>query len=174
MEQVKQVDSKTLRDYRGVVENKLGPEFGDKPLDAITPDDVDSWKEAVLAEGEVSNRTIVRYLTVMHGVFKRAKRVYGLKQNPASAELVERPRVVYTGEFTTYDRAELELLVNAAEDAQTAALYKVAAFAGLRQGELLALRWEHVDFVGGLLHVRRNFTTGRRRCRRASAYGRCR
>jgi integrase len=29
-------------------------------------------------------------------------------------------------------------------------------FSGLRQGELLALRWKHVDFVGGLVHVRRN------------------
>jgi integrase len=38
---------------------------------------------------------------------------------------------------------------------------KVAAFTGLRQGELLALRWSDVDFVGGLLHVRRNFTGGR-------------
>jgi hypothetical protein len=36
-----------------------------------------------------------------------------------------------------------------------------AAFTGLRQGELLALRWMHVDFIGGLPHVRRNFTDGR-------------
>jgi integrase len=32
---------------------------------------------------------------------------------------------------------------------------------GLRQGELLALRWKQVDFVGGLVHVRRNYTDGR-------------
>jgi integrase len=48
--------------------------------------------------------------------------------------MVERPRVVYSGEFDTLDRDERELL---------------------------ALRWEHVDFVGGLMHVRRNFTDGR-------------
>jgi integrase len=36
----------------------------------------------------------------------------------------------------------------------------VAAFTGLRQGELLGLRWGCVDFVGGLLHVRRNYTHG--------------
>ena len=43
---------------------------------------------------------------------------------------------------------------------QDAAVYTVAAFTGLRQGELLALRWADVDFVDGLLHVRRNFTGG--------------
>jgi integrase len=36
----------------------------------------------------------------------------------------------------------------------------VAAFTGLRQGELLGLRWGAVDLVDGLLHVRRNFTGG--------------
>jgi integrase len=37
----------------------------------------------------------------------------------------------------------------------------VAAFTGLRQGELLGLRWSDVDFVTGLLHVRRNWTDRR-------------
>jgi integrase len=36
-----------------------------------------------------------------------------------------------------------------------------AAYSGLRQGELLALWWGCVDFVGGLLHVRENYTDGR-------------
>jgi integrase len=83
-----------------------------------------------------------------------------LSSNPAAAELVERPRVVYTGEFDTLDREEIERLSAAAETGQEAALYKTAAFTGLRQGELLALRWSSVDFVAGLVHVRRNFTGG--------------
>ncbi len=105
----------------------------------------------------MSNRTIVRHLTVLHGIFKRARRVWQLPSNPASAELVERPRVSYTGEFDTYDREELELLAGGAASRQDAALYLTAAFTGLRTGELFAVRWEHVDFVGGLLHVRRSF-----------------
>jgi integrase len=85
----------------------------------------------------------------------------GLERNPASAELVERPKVVYTGEFDTYEPEEVELLGAAAADEQDAALYRVAAYAGLRQGELLGLRWSDVDLVGGLLHVRRNYTDRR-------------
>ena len=33
------------------------------------------------------------------------------------------------------------------------ALYKVALTMGLRQGEVLSLRWLDVDFEGGTLHV---------------------
>lgn len=159
--EVRQIDLDTAADYRGVIDGYLVPEFGDRPIEAITPDDIDAYKEKLIAAGKLSNRTVVRHLTVLHGIFKRAKRVWGLSENPASADGVERPKVVYSGEFDTLDRDEIERLAEAAETPQDAAIYKTAAFTGLRQGELLALRWEHVDFVSGLLHVRRNFTNGR-------------
>jgi integrase len=54
--------------------------------------------------------------------------------------------------------AEVEALARAAEDDQDAALFRVAAFTGLRLGELRALRWQDVDFGKRLVHVRRNFT----------------
>jgi integrase len=109
----------------------------------------------------LSARVVVRHLTVLHGIFKRAMRKYGLPSNPASAALVERPKLVYTGEFDTFTGDEIELLATNTANIQDATIYRVAAFTGLRQGELLALRWGEVDFVGGLLHVRRNFTDGR-------------
>jgi integrase len=131
------------------------------PSGRSPPDLIDAYKEKLIAEGKLSARTIVRHLTVLHGIFKRAKRVWGLAENPASADMVERPKASYTGEFDTYDRDEIELLAANAQDAQDATIYRVAAYTGLRQGELLALRWADVDFVDGLLHVRRNFTGGR-------------
>ena len=144
-----------------MIDGYLNHEFGDQPIDAITPDLIDAYKERLIAEGRLSARVIVRHLTVLHGIFKRAARAYGLERNPASADLVERPQVVYTGEFDTFTGEEVELLAGAAHDDQDAAIYRVAAFTGLRQGELMALRWGDVDFVGGLLHVRRNYTDGR-------------
>lgn len=157
----RQRDAVTVRDYKGVIEGYLLPTFGEQALDAITADAIEAYRDRLLFDGRLSARTIVRHLTVLHGIFKRAKRVYGLSHNPAAAELVERPQVVYTGEFDTYDREELDLLIGAAESPQDAAIYRVAAFTGLRLGELAALRWREVDFVGGMLHVRRNFTDGR-------------
>ena len=46
------------------------------------------------------------------------------------------------------------------EDAQDAEIIRVAAYAGLRQGELLALRWRDVDFTGHALTVARAMSAG--------------
>lgn len=171
VQDVRQIDAATVDDYRGVIHGylldndrlaELGVQpWADRPVEAITADDVEAYKEALVAAGKLSSRTIVRHLTVLHGIFKRAQRAFGLTRNPASADLVERPRVTYTGEFDTFDREELDLLLAHADDQQDAALYLSAAFTGLRQGELLALRWRDVAFVDGLLHVRRNYTDRR-------------
>ena len=47
-----------------------------------------------------------------------------------------------------------------AEDVQDAELVRVAAYAGLRFGELLALRWRDVDFTGHALTISRAISSG--------------
>jgi integrase len=159
-EQERQIDYDTIADYRGVIEGDgyLLDEFGDRPLEEIDPDDVDAYKARLLAKGKLTSRTVVRHLTVLHGIFKRARRVWKLELNPAAADLVQRPRVTYTGEFDTYLGDEIELLAVHAHSAQDAALYRTLAYTGLRLGEALGLNWGDVDFVAGLVHVRRNYT----------------
>jgi hypothetical protein len=174
-EKVREIDPKTLADYRGVIDGYLLEEFGTATIEEITPDMIDLYKEKLIAEGKLSKRTIVRHLTVLHGIFKRAKRVWGLQENPASADLVQRPKVTYTGEFDTFNRDEIELLAANAADAQDAAIYKVAAFTGLRQGELLALRWKWMSISSEVSSTSAvTSPAASRRCRRESGFDRCR
>ena len=171
VEHVRQREPSTVADYRGVIDGYLlddqrlrdlglGP-FSSLAIEAITPDHIDAYKEALLDEERLSNRTIVRHLTVLHGIFKRARRVWGLERNPAAADLVERPAVRYSGEFETLRPDEVLALVRAAASPQDGAIYLTAAFTGLRLGELLALRWRDVDFGLQRLQVRRNYTDRR-------------
>jgi integrase len=53
--------------------------------------------------------------------------------------------------------AEAARLVAAIRDPRDRALWATAFYAGLRRGELLALRWQDVELAAGLLHVRRAY-----------------
>ena len=68
----------------------------------------------------------------------RAQRVYGLSANAAAG--VERQPALRSGDFEVLSAAEVEALIRAAASPQDAALYATAAYAGLRLGELRALR----------------------------------
>jgi hypothetical protein len=52
VEQVRQIDQATAKDYRGVIDGYLIPEFSDRQLEAVVgPDDIDAYKERLIAEG---------------------------------------------------------------------------------------------------------------------------
>ena len=51
---------------------------------------------------------------------------------------------------------QVRVLLEAARGIRHEALYTVALHTGLRQGELLGLRWDDVDLEGGRLSVRRS------------------
>jgi integrase len=109
-------------------------------------------------EGRLSARTVNKHLVALHSIFRRAQKVYGLAVNPAAG--VDRQPLQRSGDFDVLSPTEVEALARAAESEQDAAVFTVAAFAGLRMGEVLALRWQDVDFEKRLLHVRRNLTFG--------------
>jgi integrase len=161
VERVKGREVATVKDYRLSLARYLRPRWGERAVGSITPAEVATLRDELMASG-LSPRSVVRHLTVAHGVFKHAIRAHGIMRNPASAELVDRPTVAYTGDFDTFDADELAALARAAAEEQDACLYLTAAYTGLRLGELLALRWRSVDFAGQRVHVRRAWSEAAR------------
>jgi integrase len=88
------------------------------------------------------------------GVLKRAKQRKWMPTNPA--EDAERVTVTRSGDFNVLSPPEVLAVARHADDEQDAALFTVAAFTGLRMGELRALRWRDIDFAGQGIIVRRN------------------
>lgn len=120
-------------------------------------------------------------MLVLHAIFKRAQRHFGLTVNPVAG--LDRQPMPRSGDFRVLSPEEVDALARAArtgahrrapvaplskevqaahraQDVQDAAVFVVAAYAGLRLGELRALRWRDVDFAKRLIHVRRAFTLG--------------
>jgi integrase len=145
----------TLRDYRSNLEAHMLPTFGDQLLETITAASIDSWRSTL---GGLSPRTKNKLLVVMHGIFRRAQHVWGLPANPVAS--VEKYRQRSSGDIDVFSPEEVLTLVRAVGSDQDAGIYLVAAFTGLRRGELLALRWRDVDFTGSVIRVRASYAAG--------------
>ncbi|MEO6859903.1 MAG: site-specific integrase [Solirubrobacteraceae bacterium] len=81
----------------------------------------------------------------------------GRGSEPTPAATVERPRFRVSDDLDAFTAEEVWALVRAAPSEQDAALYLTAAFTGLRLGELLALQWRDINYVGDVIRVRRSY-----------------
>jgi integrase len=115
---------------------------------------IESW----IAGVDRTPATRVKLLAMVHGIFQRARKVWGLKVNPAVD--VEKPPLRSTGDIEVFSPEEVWALVRAAASKQDAAIILTAAFTGLRRGELIALHWRDVDFAGSVIRVRASYHEG--------------
>lgn len=147
----------TVNDYRNTMRKHLLPHFGaDRPVRFITTDDIDAFREELLFNRELSRRTAQKILVILYSTLKRAKRKKWIPANPA--EDAERITLKRSGDFNVLSADEVRAVAAAAVDELDAAVFLTAAFTGLRLGELRALRWNDLDFVGERIVVRKGVT----------------
>jgi integrase len=61
----------------------------------------------------------------------------------------------YPGEMRTWDEDEMGKFLEAAKSTQYYPLFYTALFTGMRRSELLALRWQDIDFIYSQIYVSR-------------------
>lgn len=153
----------TLMDYESAVRVHLVPFFGARPIAEITPDDVERFMALKRWEGR-SPKSIRNWVGVLHSLLTYAERRDWIASNPCRK--VDFPAIRERDADIRFLSPEgVEALLRAVDLSHEwgpteHALYLTATMTGLRQGELLALRWRDVDWVAGRLRVRRNYVRG--------------
>jgi integrase len=162
--------AKTLVDFRWSLTRHLLPYFARHRLDEITPQEIDRYRaaklreraaieatrEAALARGErpaersLSNGSINHTLRHLAQILETAVEYGFVDSNPATGR-----RRRLKADKPSRPWVEPEQLVALLEGATGVGrvLLAVLAGGGLRIGEALALRWQHVELGSGTLYV---------------------
>ncbi len=130
------------------------PALGKNKLKTLNAADVQRFYRAKLDSG-LSSATVHKLHVVLHKALKQAVRWELAPRNVADD--VDAPKV-HKEEVHPLTNEQARKLLDVAQGDRLEALYVVAVQSGLRQGELLALRWEDVDLEAHTVQVRRTLT----------------
>jgi integrase len=141
-----------IRSYEALLESRVVPEFGAVKLADLQRRDVQRFADELLAEGR-SPSTIRNALMPLRVIFRRALEDGDAAVNPCvglrlPANRGRRDRIVSP-------EGAAELL--RALPKQDRAVWALALYAGLRRGEMMALRWADVELAAGIIRVERSW-----------------
>ena len=136
--------------YEEFVRLHIVPTLGKTPLTKLTPQHLQRLYAERLASG-LSPTTVHHLHAVLHKALDQALRWNLVARNVS--DLVDPPRIT-RHEMTTLSPESARTLLDAVSGQRLEALYVLALTTGMREGELLGLKWANVDFDGGALEVR--------------------
>jgi integrase len=137
-----------LRSYEIAVRTKINPRLGSKRLSAVTRNSLQDLIEELVAEGYAPS-SIRNALMPLRAVFRRALTRGEVPANPTRG--LEFP-VNRRGRDRVASPQEAQQLIETLPERERA-LWATAIYAGLRRGELQALRWCDVDLKAGVISV---------------------
>lgn len=141
---------KTLASYRSSIEHHLIPRLGRVKLSEVDVSLVARFIAGMQKDGYAANSIRITMKPLSKSLHVAARRGL-IPVNPVTQlERSERPRGD-TRRAVVLDPDEIELMLGASEKHKT--LLATAVFTGVRMGELLALRWEDVNWAAGTVHV---------------------
>jgi integrase len=161
------VGPKSLERYRQIVRLNVIPYLGAFPIQKLRPIHLTGLYAKLLRHGRsrkardvateagsgLAARTVGHVHRVLHRALGHAVR-WGIVQQNAAAN-VDAPRVEAT-EIEILREGEINGLL---EKLRGRSLYAIAVLglaSGMRRGEMLALRWQDVDFAAGKVRVERS------------------
>lgn len=148
------VRPRTYERYEEVIRLHLVPVLGKHQLQKLSAQHVQAFYARKLKEG-LSPSTVVYYHSVLHNALATAVK-WGLVARNV-CDLVTPPRKARF-EIQPFTAEQVQRFLAASRGHKWEALFTLALATGMRQGELLGLKWQDINFATGTLQVRRVLT----------------
>jgi integrase len=150
----------TIEDRERIIRERLLPRFGKSEALRIKPFEIKAWLESVQDKEDLENSTVDKYRRVMHLVYSTAQ-ANDLIPRTLEANPLNHVHIATTTEYeailvTPQEAWEIISRMKPFERLLTL----IVAVTGLRIGEVLALRWKHIDWVRLRIQVVSNFVRG--------------
>lgn len=143
---------RTAEGYEHIMRRHVIPALGSMTLIQLKPEHLQRYYSDRLSMG-LSAQTVRHHYTALHKVLQTAVEWGILTINVADAV---RPPRVQRPEMHTWDEEDITRFLEATKETPYYALFYAALFTGMRRSELLALRWQDVDFILSQVNVSRS------------------
>ncbi|MBQ3146835.1 MAG: site-specific integrase [Oscillospiraceae bacterium] len=137
----------TLQTYSLQIDKHIKPGLGATKLDTLTPHLVQKFYNSL----QMSPKSVKNVHGVLHSALQQAVLNGLISVNPTNA--CKLPKVEKY-EIQPLEPHQVAALLQEARKDSYANLFTVAVFTGMRQGELLGLSWDNVNFETGIITVK--------------------
>ncbi|WP_115702545.1 tyrosine-type recombinase/integrase [Legionella sainthelensi] len=150
----KTLEASTFNGYRKVCDAHLYPAFGAIPIRELSSIIIRNW----ITELNLTVKTVRNILIPLRNTLDQALNDGVIDRNPLDklvlSKLINKSTSQSNWEVDPFDQDEIKAILNEAEG-QARNLFQFAFFAGLRTSELIALEWDDIDWLKGLVRVSR-------------------
>jgi integrase len=141
----------------------IEPHLGGRAFARVRPEDVEDMMRAMTADG-VGAKSIRNYIGTLSAMYRYAMHPRRRWATTNPCEVIDLPALPASTEIRYLTMSQVEALASAAVPGEhqqlDRALYLTAAMTGLRQGELIALRWQDIAWEDRRVRVVRNHVLG--------------
>ena len=146
------VKKSTAEQYIWTVQKYIIPALGAKKLFALTAPMIQAlYNDLSRREKPLSAKTIKNVHGVLHRALQQAVQIGYIRTNPTDA--CKPPRVIKK-DMNPLEDDQISAFLDTIQDHPHEYLYKITLFTGLREGEVLGLTWDCVDFEQSILTVK--------------------
>ena len=136
--------------YHSRIENHIAPALGATKLKALSAPQIQRFYNDLSDKYSLAPKSVKLTHGVLHRALQQAVTIGYIPYNPADA--CKLPRV-QRKEINPLDDDQITDFLDAIRGHKYEVLYTVALFTGMREGEILGLCWDRVDFKNGIITV---------------------